>query len=164
MAQLSLPGYRYDAGLNKYFKLQPGEQAIVPAPIPSKKRAKKIEAARKAKGKARAVTQDHQPTSLFRNRFEQRVSPVNSANIRQCVLFSNSRQSLYRDRDSLSSIVRPSADIYDTFRSDIDSIAFSRLRSSSTISPDCLTVDETIVKLCIKGDTIRIGGSNGSIA
>lgn len=87
MAQLSLPGYRYDTALNKYFKLQPGEQTIVPAPIPSKKRAKKIEAARKAKGKARAVTQDHQLTSLFRNRFEQLVSPFSSERIRQCVLF-----------------------------------------------------------------------------
>lgn len=55
-------------------------------------------------------------------------------------------------------------DLFHAVRSDIDSIAFSRLGSASTISPDCLTVDESIVKLCIDGDTIRIGGSNGSIA
>ena len=88
MAQLALPGYRYNTTLNKYFKLQPGELAIVPEPIPSKKRLKKLEAARIAKGKARAVVQDSRPMSSFRNRFEQVVSPFNSAKIRQCVLFS----------------------------------------------------------------------------
>ena len=84
---LSLPGYRFDTALNKYFKLQPGELAIAPAATASKKRAKKIEAARLTKGKGRATVQDHQPTSLFRHRFEQRVSPFHSERNRQCVLF-----------------------------------------------------------------------------